>query len=47
MKSKRCLQARCLKRKIGAIQKCHARLARFYTLKHSAWRLEIIRAEEK
>jgi transposase len=36
-----------IERKIGALQKRHARTARFYTLKHNAGRLEITRDEEK
>ena len=39
--------AAVIERKIGALQKRHARTARFYTLKHSAGRLEITRDEEK
>jgi transposase len=40
-------RAAVIERKIGALQKRHARTARFYTLKHSAGRLEISRDEEK
>ena len=40
-------RASVIERKIGALQKRHARTARFYTLKHSAGRLEVIRDEEK
>jgi len=36
-----------IERKIGALQKRHARTARFYTLKHNAGRLEITRDEDK
>ena len=40
-------RAAVIERKIGALQKRHARTARFYTLKHSSGRLEITRDEEK
>ena len=40
-------RAAIIERKIGALQKRHARTARFYTLKHSAGRLEITRDDEK
>ena len=40
-------RAAVIERKIGALQKRHARTARFYTLRHSAGRLEITRDEEK
>jgi transposase len=39
--------AAALERKIGALQKRHARTARFYTLTPNAGRLEITRDEEK
>ena len=39
--------AAVIERKIGALQKCHARSARFYALKHSYGHLENIRDEEK
>ena len=35
--------AAIIEREIGALQKRHARTARFYTLKHSAGRLQITR----
>ena len=40
-------RAAVIERKIGALQKRHARTARFYTLKHNAGQLEITRDEEK
>ena len=40
-------RATIIERKIGALQKRHARTSRFYTLKHTAGRLEITRDEEK
>ena len=40
-------RAAVIERKIGALQKRHARTARFYTLKHNAGRLEITRDEAK
>lgn len=40
-------RATIIERKIGALQKRHARTARFYTLKLDAGRLKIIRNEEK
>ena len=40
-------RAAVIERKIGALQKRHARTARFYTLKHNAGRLEITRDEDK
>jgi len=40
-------RAAIIERKIGALQKRHARTARFYTLKIAAGRLEITRDEEK
>ncbi len=40
-------RAAIIERKIGALQKRHARTARFYTLKHTAGRLEITRDDEK
>ena len=40
-------RAAVIERKIGALQKRHARTARFYTLKHNAGQFEITRDEEK
>jgi transposase len=40
-------RAAVIERKIGALQKRHARTARLYTLKHNAGQLEITRDEEK
>ena len=40
-------RAAVIERKIGALQKRHARTARFYTFKHNAGQLEITRDEEK
>jgi transposase len=40
-------RAAVIERKIGALQKRHARTARFYNLKHNAGQLEITRDEEK
>ena len=40
-------RAAIIERKIGALQKRHARTARFYNLKHNAGRFEITRDEEK
>jgi transposase len=36
-----------IERKIGELQKKHARVRRFYTLKHSGGQLEVVRDEEK
>jgi hypothetical protein len=40
-------RAAVIERKIGALQKRHARTARFYTLKHQARGLVITREEDK